>query len=141
MDKKIVKKGTEKVGGFFGEFREFIQNGNVMDMAVGFIVGGAFKTILDSLVEDILMPIIGIFAGADTFASLSVTVGGAVIAYGNFISAIINFLILAFVIFVVVKSLNKMKSLQKKKEEKSVAAEPSKEEILLTEIRDLLKTK
>ncbi|MCR5627812.1 MAG: large conductance mechanosensitive channel protein MscL [Lachnospiraceae bacterium] len=135
-----LKDTTKKVGGFFGEFREFIQNGNVMDMAVGVIVGGAFKAIVDSLVADILMPVIGIFVGADSFASLSVTVGGAVIPYGNFISAIVNFLILAFVLFLVVKALNKMKALTKKKEEEAAApAEPSNEEKLLTEIRDLLK--
>ena len=141
MKEGALKNGTKKVGGFIGEFREFIQNGNVMDMAVGVVVGAAFKSIVDSLVEDILMPIIGIFVGADTFTSLSLNVGGAVITYGNFISAVVNFLILAFVMFIIVKALNKMKSLQKKKEEAVKAAEPSKEEVLLTEIRDLLKNK
>lgn len=137
-----LRKGTKKVGGFLGEFKEFIQNGSVMDMAVGVIIGAAFKSIIDSLVDDILMPIIGIFAGADTLASLSVTVGGAVITYGNFIAAVVNFLILAFVLFLVIKALNKVKSLQKKKEKEEVKAEePSKEEALLTEIRDLLKNR
>ena len=142
MENDILKNGTKKVGGFLSEFREFIQNGNVMDMAVGVIIGAAFKSIIDSLVNDILMPVVGIFAGADTFSSLSVTVAGAVITYGNFISAIVNFLILAFVLFTIVKAINKMKSLQKKKEKEEEAekpAEPTKEELLLTEIRDLLK--
>ncbi len=132
--------------GFFGEFKEFIAKGNVMDMAVGVIVGAAFKAIVDSLVADILMPLIGIFAGAESFTALSVTVGGAVITYGNFIAAIINFLIMAFVMFLIVKGMNKMSEaaakLKKQKEaEEAAAAEPSKEEALLTEIRDLLKEK
>lgn len=142
MDNEVLKNGTKKVGGFISEFREFIQNGNVMDMAVGVIVGAAFKSIIDSVVNDILMPIVGIFAGADSFSSLSLEVGGAVITYGNFISAIVNFLILSFVLFLIVKAMNKMKSLQKKKEkeaEEEKPAEPTKEEVLLTEIRDLLK--
>ncbi|MBR1440990.1 MAG: large conductance mechanosensitive channel protein MscL [Lachnospiraceae bacterium] len=130
--------------GFFGEFKEFIAKGNVMDMAVGVIVGAAFKAIVDSLVADILMPLIGIFAGAESFTALSVTVGGAVITYGNFIAAIINFLIMAFVMFLIVKGMNKMSEaaakLKKQKEaEETAVAEPSKEEVLLTEIRDLLK--
>ncbi len=130
--------------GFFGEFKEFIAKGNVMDMAVGVIVGAAFKAIVDSLVADILMPLIGIFAGAESFTALSVTVGGAVITYGNFIAAIINFLIMAFVMFLIVKGMNKMSEaaakLKKQKEaEEAAVAEPSKEEVLLTEIRDLLK--
>ncbi len=130
--------------GFFGEFKEFIAKGNVMDMAVGVIVGAAFKAIVDSLVADILMPLIGIFVGAESFTALSVTVGGAVITYGNFIAAIINFLIMAFVMFLIVKGMNKMSEaaakLKKEKEvEEAAVAEPSKEEVLLTEIRDLLK--
>jgi large conductance mechanosensitive channel len=132
--------------GFFGEFKEFIAKGNVMDMAVGVIVGAAFKAIVDSLVADILMPLIGIFAGAESFTALSVTVGGAVITYGNFIAAIINFLIMAFVMFLIVKGMNRMSEaaakLKKEKEaEEAAVAEPSKEEVLLTEIRDLLKEK
>ncbi len=134
----------KKAGGFIAEFKEFIEQGSVMDMAVGIIIGGAFKSIVDSLVEDLLMPVIGIFVGADSFSSLSLTIGGAVIKYGNFISAVINFLILAFVLFLIVKTLNtineKAKALRKKEEaEEEAAAEPSKEEVLLTEIRDLLK--
>ena len=132
--------------GFFGEFKEFIAKGNVMDMAVGVIIGAAFKAIVDSLVADILMPLIGIFAGAESFTALSVTVGGAVITYGNFIAAIINFLIMALVMFLIVKGMNKMSEaaakLKKQEEaEEAAAAEPSKEEVLLTEIRNLLKEK
>ena len=140
----LAVSGVRKAKGFFGEFKEFISKGNVMDMAVGGIVGAAFKAIVDSLVADILMPLIGIFAGAESFAALSVNVGGAVITYGNFIAAIINFLIMAFVMFLIVKGMNKMseaaEKLKKKEAEEEAAAEaPSKEEVLLTEIRDLLK--
>ena len=140
----LAVSGVRKAKGFFGEFKEFISKGNVMDMAVGEIVGAAFKAIVDSLVADILMPLIGIFAGAESFAALSVNVGGAVITYGNFIAAIINFLIMAFVMFLIVKGMNKMseaaEKLKKKEAEEEAAAEaPSKEEVLLTEIRDLLK--
>ncbi len=143
---EALNSGIKKAGGFLAEFKEFIEQGSVVDMAVGIIIGGAFKSIVDSVVEDLLMPIIGIFAGADSFASLSVTIGGAVIKYGNFISAVINFLILGFVLFLVVKAMNtineKAKALQKKEEEKEkeeAAAEVTREEALLTEIRDLLK--
>ena len=146
-EKTGIAAGTAKrAKGFFGEFKEFISKGNVMDMAVGVIVGAAFKAIVDSLVADILMPLIGIFAGAESFAALSVNVGGAVITYGNFIAAIINFLIMALVMFLIVKGMNKMSEaaakLKKQEEaEEAAAAEPSKEEVLLTEIRDLLKEK
>ena len=131
---------------FIKEFREFISRGSVMDLAVGVIIGGAFQSIINSLVNDIIMPLIGIIVGQDSFASLSVTVGGAVITYGNFISAILNFLIMAFVLFLIVRTLNRMKEASaklKKKEEEAAAEEatkePSAEEALLTEIRDLLK--
>lgn len=142
----MSENAAKRAKGFFGEFKEFIAKGNVMDMAVGVIVGAAFKAIVDSLVADILMPLIGIFAGADSFASLSVTVGGAVVTYGNFIAAIVNFLIMAFVMFCIVKALNKMnekmEAMKKKEEaEEEAVAEPTKEEVLLTEIRDLLKNK
>lgn len=145
--KEVVKQNGKKAGGFLAEFREFLQRGSVMDMAVGIIIGAAFKAIVDSLVNDILMPFIGIFVGKDSFTSLSAQVGGAVINYGKFISAIINFLILALVLFLMIKAMNRfqeqLKALQKKQEqeeEKEKEAEPTKEEVLLTEIRDLLKT-
>lgn len=124
---------------FLREFKEFAMRGNVMDLAVGVIVGGAFSSITTSLINDILMPIIGIFVSKASFADLTVTVGSAVVAYGNFIQAIINFLIMAFVVFCMVKGINR---LSRKKEEAPPPpppAEPSQEEKLLTEIRDLLK--
>ena len=124
---------------FLREFKEFAMRGNVMDLAVGVIVGGAFSSITTSLINDILMPIIGIFVSEASFADLTVTVGSAVGAYGNFIQAVINFLIMAFVVFCMVKGINR---LSRKKEEAPPPpppAEPSQEEKLLTEIRDLLK--
>ena len=129
---------------FINEFKTFIARGNVMDMAVGVIIGGAFKAIADSLTADIIMPILGIFTSEVSFADLSVTVGGAVITYGNFINAILNFLIMALVVFTMIKGINtfhdKAAALAKKKEEAPPAPpEPSAEEKLLTEIRDLLK--
>ena len=124
---------------FMAEFKTFIARGNVMDMAVGVIIGGAFSAITSSLIDDIVMPFLGIFTGSVSVAELSVTVNGAVITYGNFIQAILNFIIMAFVVFCLVKAMNK---LHKKKEEAPPAPpEPSAEEKLLTEIRDLLKEK
>ena len=130
----------EKSKGFFGEFKEFIARGNVMDMAVGVIIGGAFSSITTSLINDIIMPILGIFTSSISFADLAVQVGGAVITYGNFVQAVLNFLVMALVVFCLVKAMN---SFHKKKEEAPAAPapepEPSAEEKLLTEIRDLLK--
>lgn len=130
----------EKGKGFFGEFKEFIARGNVMDMAVGVIIGGAFSSITTSLINDIIMPILGIFTSSISFADLAVQVGGAVITYGNFIQAVLNFLVMALVVFCLVKAMN---SFHKKKEEPAPEPapepEPSAEEKLLTEIRDLLK--
>ena len=126
---------------FLDEFKQFIARGNVMDMAVGVIVGGAFSSITNSLINDIIMPLLGIFTGSISFAALSFTVNGAEIAYGNFIQAILNFLVMAFVVFCLVKSLNR---LHRKKEEPAAPPappEPSGEEKLLMEIRDLLKEK
>ena len=106
--------------GLLNEFKAFIMRGNVMDMAVGVIVGGAFTAIVTSLNEDLLTPLLGIFGGTD-FSSLTVTLGSGenapVLMYGNFITAVINFLITAFVIFLIVKSLNKAAALMKKNEE------------------------
>lgn len=129
----------EKATGFVAEFKEFIARGNVMDMAVGVIVGGAFKAIVDSLTADIIMPIIGIFVKADTFAALSVQVGNATITYGNFIQAIFNFLVMALIVFLMVRSINRFR--RKKEEVPPAPPAPSSEEVLLTEIRDLLKDK
>ena len=122
---------------FLREFKEFAMRGNMMDLAVGVIVGGAFSSITTSLINDILMPVIGIFVSEASFADLTVTVGSAVVAYGNFIQAVINFLIMAFVVFCMVKGINR---LSRKKEEAPPPPPPpapSQEEKLLTEIRDL----
>lgn len=123
--------------GLIKEFREFAMRGNVVDLAVGVVIGGAFGAIVNSLVGDIIMPIIGVLTGGIDFTGASVTVGEAVIAYGKFIQAIFSFIIIAFALFMVIKAMNTMK----KKEEAAPAAPPapSKEEILLGEIRDLLK--
>jgi large conductance mechanosensitive channel len=123
------------------EFKEFISKGNVMDMAVGIIIGGAFTAIVNSLVEKILMPIIGAICGGMSVEDMSVTVGNATIGYGAFLQAIIDFLLIALVLFAIIKALNKAKSMVVKEEEEAPAEpEPVPEDIaLLTEIRDLLK--
>ena len=100
---------------FMKEFKEFAMRGNVMDLAVAVIIGGAFGAIVNSLVADIISPIIGMLVG-DNFANLSVKVAGATLTYGNFIMAIVNFLIIALVIFSMIKAMNKAQSLSKKEE-------------------------
>ena len=122
---------------FLQEFKTFAMRGNVMDLAVGVIVGGAFSSITNSLINDIIMPIVGIFVSQASFADLTLSVGSAVITYGNFIQAVLNFVILAFVVFCMVKAVNRVAHTQKKEEAPPPA--PSHEEKLLTEIRDLLK--
>lgn len=122
---------------FLQEFKTFAMRGNVMDLAVGVIVGGAFSSITNSLINDIIMPIVGIFVSQASFADLTLSVGGAVITYGNFIQAVLNFVILAFGVFCMVKAVNRVAHTQKKEEAPPPA--PSHEEKLLTEIRDLLK--
>lgn len=131
---------SNKASGFFAEFKTFIARGNVMDMAVGVIIGGAFSNITNSLINDIVMPLLGILTGSISFAELEVSIGPAVITYGNFIQAVLNFLVMAFVVFCLVKAIN---SFHKKKEEAPPPPPPgpSAEEQLLTEIRDLLKNK
>ncbi|MEA4814525.1 MAG: large-conductance mechanosensitive channel protein MscL [Oscillospiraceae bacterium] len=136
-DNNKAKAAQEKTRGFFGEFREFISRGNAMDMAVGVIVGAAFKAIVDSLTADIIMPLIGIFVDQDSFSGMSANIGKATITYGNFIEAVINFIIMAFVIFCMVKAINVFR--RKKKEIPAATPAPTKEEELLGEIRDLLK--
>ena len=116
------------------EFKDFIAKGNVMDMAVGIIIGAAFTAIVGSLVDDLITPLIGLFMGGIDFAALSASVGDATFTYGNFIMAIINFLIIAFVVFMLVRSVNKAKG----PEEEEAPAGPSAED-LLAEIRDSLK--
>ena len=125
------------------EFKDFIMRGNVMDLAIGVVIGGAFKAIIDSLVGDIIMPFVGMITGKINIASLSVKVGEAELKYGSFLQQIINFLIIAFVIFAVVKGINtahEKLARKKKEEEKEEEDKPSTED-LLTEIRDLLKEK
>ena len=127
----------------FDEFKGFVMRGNVVDMAVGVIIGGAFGKIVTSLVNDIFMPIIGMILGNVNFSSLEVKLGEplegaeqAAIKYGMFIQEVVNFLIIALCIFMVIKVINK---LQKKKEEAPAPVpEPTKEEVLLSEIRDAL---
>ena len=122
------------------EFKEFIKRGNVMDLAVGVIVGGAFSSIVTSLVNNILTPILGIFLGGIDFSGLSITIKNANINYGMFIQSIIDFLIIAFCIVITIKVINKMMSVGKKEEEEKFAPEKKPEDIqLLEEIRDLLK--
>jgi len=120
------------------EFNEFLQRGNVLDLAVAVVIGSAFNSIIDSLVNDLLMPIIGLIIGGIDFSSLSVQVGEAVFAYGNFIQAIVNFVIIAFTIFLVVRTYNR---LRREEGEDPAPLAPSAEEVLLTEIRDLLEQK
>lgn len=120
---------------FLGEFKEFISRGNVVDLAVGVIVGGAFGKIVTSLVNDILMPIIGIILGGLNFTSLSFKLGNAIIHYGSFIQNVVDFIIVAFCIFLFVKLVNKLH----KEEKKETKKEKSDEVKLLEEIRDLLK--
>ena len=131
---------SEKKNTFLAEFKAFIARGNVMDMAVGVIIGGAFSNITTSLINDIVMPFLGIFTGSISFAELNFSIGSAVIAYGNFIQSVLNFLVMAFVVFCLVRTINR---LHQKKEAAPAAPpappEPSNEEKLLTEIRDLLK--
>ena len=126
----------------FKEFKEFISKGNVLDLAVGVIIGGAFGKIVTSLVDDIIMPFIGLIIGGLDFSGLSIVIGKATIKYGMFIQNVVNFLIIAFSVFMIVKAVNKVRRIkQEKKEEEEVAEAPSKEEALLAEIRDLLKAK
>lgn len=118
------------------EFKSFAVKGNVVDLSVGIIIGGAFGTIVSSLVGDILMPLIGVITGGIDFSGLAFTLGSATVAYGKFIQATFSFVIVAFALFILVRGINRLK----KKEEKVVAEKgPSEETKLLAEIRDLLK--
>ena len=154
-------KNPVKKPSWWEEFVAFAVKGNAMALAVGTIIGAAFSTITKSLTDDIIMPIISIFMGGIDFSEMKIVLprlfgdpvldeaGNEILNtlnYGNFISAVINFLILALVVFFLVKGLNKMAEMGKKKEaeapaEEPAPAEPSAEEVLLTEIRDLLKNK
>jgi large conductance mechanosensitive channel len=120
------------------EFVKFLQRGNVIDLATAVIIGGAFNAIVTSLVNDIIMPLVGIILGRVDFKSLKYTVGSAEITYGNFLQAIVNFLIIAFVLFLVIRAYNNMR---RKEEVKPPAKEElPRDTVLLTEIRDLLRS-
>ena len=130
----------------FKEFKDFFSKGNVMDLAVGVIIGAAFGKIVTSLVDDMIMPILGIILGKINFSNLKIVITPAsgdtpeaAILYGSFIQNIVNFLIMAFVIFLMVKLVNKLK--KPAKEEAPAVEAPTKEETLLAEIRDILKNK
>ncbi|TKC09020.1 large conductance mechanosensitive channel protein MscL [Pedobacter frigoris] len=142
--------------GFVKEFKEFAVKGSVMDLAVGVIIGGAFGKIIDSVVKDLIMPLISAVIGSVDFSNLYIVLKGEVaanlaleearkvpdtviFAYGNFITVAINFLLLALAVFMLVKGINSMK--RKQEAEPVAPAAPSKEEVLLAEIRDLLKNK
>ncbi len=142
-----------KAKGVFGEFGEFIKKGNVVDMAVGVVIGGAFGAIVTSLVNDIIMPLVSLITGGINFSDWFVALdgntyqtleaaketGAATLNYGNLISVVINFIIVAFCIFLVVKAMNKLK----RKEEEKQPEEPKKsdEVVLLEQIRDIIKKK
>ena len=120
------------------EFKKFISRGNVVDLAVGVVVGGAFSKIVTSLVDNIIMPLVGIIIGGIDFSSLVLKINDAKIEYGLFIQNIVDFLIVAFCIFMVIKFINKLTKKQEKKEE-AKAPVKSDEVLLLEEIRDLMK--
>ena len=136
---KTSKKVTGKAKKHLGGFKEFISKGNVIDLAVGVIIGGAFGKIVSSVVNDILMPLLGIILGGIDFTSLNVKIGEAVITYGNFIQNVIDFLIIALCVYIMISIINKITSKMKKEEEKKEEAKKSEEVALLEEIRDLLK--
>jgi large conductance mechanosensitive channel len=118
------------------EFRDFISRGNVLDLAVAVIVGGAFGAIINSLVNDLLMPLVGIILGGIDFTGLAIQFGEALLTYGNFIQAIINFLIISFFLFLVVRGANR---LRRPVAEPAAPPPPPPDVVLLTEIRDILK--
>lgn len=124
----------DKMKKFVEEFKEFISKGNVLDLAVGVVIGGAFTAIVNSLVNDVIMPLVGIVLGGVDFSGLSLQIGEASLAYGNFIQAVINFLLVALVLFSIIKAANKFK-----KQVEEAPAEPSDEVKLLTSIEEELK--
>ena len=136
----------DKAKGFFAEFKEFISRGSVIDLAVGVIIGGAFTSIVNSLVNDVVMPIIGLLFGGIDFSDLRIIItpateeaAQAAIRYGAFIQSVVNFLLVALVIFIAIRTINRFR--RKKEAAPPAPPKPSNEELLLTEIRDLLKEK
>ena len=122
------------------EFKEFIARGNVIDLAVGVIIGGAFGKIVTSIVNDLLMPLIGVVSGGIDFTGLKLKIGEAEVLYGNFLQNVIDFLIIAFCIFILVKIVNKVTKKKEQPVEEKPAPKPE-DVVLLEEIRDLLKQK
>ena len=142
MNKKMkeeIRKAQKGAKEEAGEFKKFISKGNVVDMAVGVIIGGSFGKIVTSLVNDIITPIIGIIIGGIDFSNLSIQINEAKIMYGNFIQTIIDFLIIAICIFTVIRTFEKIKNKNKKEEVVVEKPKKSDEVLLLEEIRDLLK--
>ena len=124
---------------FVKEFKEFIAKGNVLDMAIGVVIGSAFGKIVSSLVDNIIMPIVGVIIGGHDFSNLTIKIGNATIGYGIFIQNVVDFLIIAFCIFTVIKMINKLSHRKKEEEKVEEEAVLSDEVLLLQEIRDLLK--
>ena len=138
-NKENLSKLKDKGTGFISEFKDFVLRGNVMDMAVGVIIGAAFQNIVTALTSDFINPLINGIGGAEVGGTIKIY-GGQVIKYGDFITAVINFVIMAFVLFLLLKFVNKLTSIGKKKTEEA-SAKKSEEILLLEEIRDLLKEK
>ena len=142
MTKKIntdkIVKIREKSKGFFGEFKEFVMRGNVMDMAVGIIIGSAFASIVTALTDDFINPLINGIGGAKVGGTIKIY-GGQVIKYGDFITSVINFIIMAFVLFILLKVFNRISAIGKKDKDKKEDEKKAEDIVLLEEIRDLLK--
>ncbi len=136
VDNENLQKLKNKSASFITEFKSFIMRGNVMDMAIGVIIGGSFSNLVTSLTEDFINPLINGIGGADIGGSIKIY-GGQKIMYGDFITSVINFVIMAFVLFILLKFANKIFEVGKKKEENK--SKKSEEILLLEEIRDLLK--
>ena len=146
MSKKGFVDGIKQNKGLIGEFKEFISRGNVVDLAVGVIIGSAFTAIVTSLVNDMIMPIIGTLFGGIDFTSLKLVirpaadgVEEAAIRYGNFIQCVVNFLLVSLVIFIVIKTMNRFMRKKEEPAKEEAPAEPTEEVLLLREIRDSLK--
>ena len=124
---------------FFSEFKEFALKGNMFDLAVGLIIGTAFNAVVKSIVDNIFMPLVGIIIGGHDFSALAITIGEASIPYGAFVQSIINFVVTAFSLFIIVKSINRFKKKEEIEEVVEAAEEKSEDIKLLEEIRDALK--